>query len=213
MNLDEMVPKTPSSQEIGPRFCPDCGYEPGRAEERPLCARCGTALALQGYCPICESRWRLAVGEMCPKHEVELIADEPVGGIAAAPGTPIRWVTVTRFPHTLAAAGARIRLEAEGIPTFLEGERMGSPSMYRVATGGVKLQVPAEMAADARIILSQNWSWPLEEGDEDLEEIGEEPAPDPAGSMTGWAIEAIIILILASPALIWLLVKLLGSHD
>ena len=32
---------------------------------------------------------------------------------------------------------------------------MGSPAMYRVATGGVKLQVPADRTAEARIILSQ----------------------------------------------------------
>ena len=35
--------------------------------------------------------------------------------------------------------------------------------MYRVATGGVKLQVPAEFVADARIILAQDWSWPDDE--------------------------------------------------
>jgi hypothetical protein len=62
------------------------------------------------------------------------------------------------FPDSLSAAIPRTRLEAEGISTFLDGERMGSPAMYRVATGGVKLQVPAEHVAEARIILSQNWS-------------------------------------------------------
>ena len=35
---------------------------------------------------------------------------------------------------------------------------MGSPAMYRVATGGVKLQVPADLVAEARIILVQDWS-------------------------------------------------------
>ncbi len=40
---------------------------------------------------------------------------------------------------------------------------MGAPAMYRVATGGVELQVPADQAAEARIILSQNWSLPSDE--------------------------------------------------
>src|SRR5262249_57396621 len=78
-------------------------------------------------------------------------------------GSAISWVTLMRFPDSLAATGARIRLDAEGIPTFIEGERMGAPAMYRVATGGVKLQVPVEFVADARVILSQDWSWPDDE--------------------------------------------------
>jgi hypothetical protein len=64
---------------------------------------------------------------------------------------------VGRFPTGLAAAAARIRLEAEGIPTFLEGERMAGLGAYSVATGGAKLQVPVHLLADARIILSQRW--------------------------------------------------------
>ena len=72
-------------------------------------------------------------------------------------------MTVKVFPDSLAAAIPRSRLEAEGIPTFLEGERMGSPAMYTVATGGVKLQVPAHQTAEARIILSQGWSLPGDE--------------------------------------------------
>ena len=79
------------------------------------------------------------------------------------PVTSISWVTVTVFPNSLAAAVPRTRLEAEGIPTFLDGERMGSLGMYDVATRGVKLQVPANRAAEARIILSQSWSLPTDE--------------------------------------------------
>jgi hypothetical protein len=70
---------------------------------------------------------------------------------------------VTVFPNSLVAAVPRSRLEAEGIPTFLEGERMGGPGMYGSATVGVKLQVPADRAAEARIILSQNWTLPSDE--------------------------------------------------
>ena len=68
------------------------------------------------------------------------------------------WVEVGRFADTLACQPARIRLENEGIPTMIDGERMGERSMYPVATGGVRLRVPENLAADARIILSQTWS-------------------------------------------------------
>ena len=91
-------------------------------------------------------------------------------------------------------AGARIRLEAEGIPTFVEGERMGAPAMYRVATGGVKLQVPAEFAADARVILSQDWSWPGElDGDDGPLDDLEEGHPRDSGSSRAFLIEVIAL--------------------
>jgi hypothetical protein len=67
------------------------------------------------------------------------------------------------FPNSLAAAVPRTRLEAEGIPTFLDGERMGGPGMYGSATVGVKLQVHTDQAAEARIILSQKWTLPKDE--------------------------------------------------
>jgi hypothetical protein len=113
----------------------------------------------------------------------------------------------------MAAAPARIRLEAEGIPTFLEGERMGSPAMYRVATGGVKLQVPAELAAEARVILAQSWSLPSEDddADDDLDEDWEPPAPALEPSlMRRWVMDAVIVLVLISPAIIWLVARLFG---
>ena len=80
---------------------------------------------------------------------------------------------------------------------------MGAPTMYRVATGGVKLQVPAELAADARVILDQDWSWPdedlglaedMDEGQPDHEELL--PQPDPARS---FLIEMLVILAIAIP--------------
>jgi hypothetical protein len=43
--------------------------------------------------------------------------------------------------------------------------------MYHVATGGVKLQVPAERLAEARIILSQSWSLPNDEKEACFEDI------------------------------------------
>jgi hypothetical protein len=131
--------------------------------ERRLCPECGETLIAQGYCPVCEDRWRLAVGAACPKHEVPLEAGPETSVPPHGSREPISWRTVKVFANSLLAAVPRSRLEAEGIPTFLEGERMASPGMYLEGTVGVKLQVPAERADEARIILSQDWSIPSDE--------------------------------------------------
>ena len=119
----------------------------------------------------------------CPKHEIELEAWSP----ELASGQPgegtIEWVTVGTFADAMQAQGPRIRLEAEGIPTVLQGERMGSRSMYAVATGGLKLQVPRPLEADARVLLSQSWTSPVSE--DDLDDAWEELAPEPARSGAG----------------------------
>ena len=195
-----------------PRFCPDCGRE-ADSEGRPLCSHCGGPLAIQGYCPICESRVRRRVGEPCPKHDVELLSENPFSGPPSSASSHVSWVTVARFPDSLAASAARIRLDAEGIPTFIEGERMGAPAMYRVATGGVKLQVPAELVADARVILSQDWSWPDEEFEKedglDLDDV--EPATAESASPRAFLIELLVILGLAIPLIAALVVYLRGE--
>lgn len=203
---------TPSSVGEIPRFCPDCGRAANDRLEGPLCDYCGARLAKQGYCPICEARLRRRVGETCPKHDVELLAEEPAPWPLVPDAASISWVTVQRFPDSLSAAAARIRLDAEGIPTFVEGERMGAPAMYRVATGGVKLQVPAEHAADARVILSQDWSWPGDEPElEEGPEIDEgEPIPPATESAWAFGIEFLVIVALAIPLLVLLLSSLRG---
>jgi hypothetical protein len=192
----------PTTLDRVPRFCPDCGRA-ADATDRGLCRNCGSSVAIQGYCPVCEGRVRRRVGELCPKHDVPLLSDDSEDLPRLPDGSVISWVTVKRFPDSLAVSGARIRLEAEGIPTFVEGERMGSPTMYRVATGGVKLQVPAELAGDARVILDQDWSWPDEDlglaedtanGKDDHEELP--PEPDRA---RGFIIELIVVLAIAIP--------------
>lgn len=208
-----MSEETPATTVDIPRFCPDCGRAADGSSEGRLCRYCGATLALRGYCPICESRLRRRVGELCPKHDVELLAGEPDRLPRIPEGSVISWVTVKRFPDSLAAAGARIRLDAEGIPTFLEGERMGAPAMYRVATGGVKLQVPAEHADDARVILSQDWSWPGEEPELDEEPGPDEPEPLPPEATSAWAfgIELIVVLALAIPLIAALIAHLRGG--
>jgi hypothetical protein len=120
---------------------------------------------------------------MCPKHDLALDAVGPRELPHVAEGGPIRWVTVGQFRDSEAAEIPRIRLEAEGIPTFVDGERMGSRSMYEVATGGVRLAVPDTLASEARIILSQTWSATVAELDiEEVPEEDDEPYPPPSSS-------------------------------
>lgn len=158
-----MQPMKTTHPKRGPRYCPSCRFVEGDDFEGYLCPECGRTLIPQGYCPVCEDRWRLGVGALCPKHDVVL---EDVPARSSEPmlsGSSVSWITMAQFPNSLAAAVPRSRLEAEGIPTFLDGERMGSSGMYQVAIRGVKLQVPSDRVADARIILSQSWTLPSDE--------------------------------------------------
>jgi hypothetical protein len=196
-----------SDQVIGagpPRYCPRCRLdaEPGAA----LCDGCGERLEDQSYCPVCESYWRLPAKSPCPKHEVPLEEGPPEPEFPHPGKGGARWVTVGTFADALKAEAPRIRLEAEGIPTFLEGARMGSPAMYHVATGGVKLQVPQPLAADARVLLSQTWA-PEALGD-DLDDAWEELGPEPgaaAGAAMLTVMEAAAFVIAASLLLLLLI--------
>jgi hypothetical protein len=146
------------------------------------CPACGETLVAQGYCPVCEDFWPLAVGVSCPKHDISLESKPPPGPRMDLKQQDFRWVTVSRFSDSQSAHAPRIRLEAEGIPTFLEGERMGSRSMYAVATGGAKLKVPEHLAGEARIILSQTWTATaaalgIEESPDD-DELDFDPKPE-----------------------------------
>ncbi len=179
-------PHSPSRSELCPKpapgYCSRCRESFSGTFGLAICPTCGDRLIPQGYCPVCEDYWPLPVGEPCPKHDLPLDAQGPPRPQFDFLGKPVRWVTVCHFTDSLAAQAPRIRLEAEGIPTFVEGERMGSRSMYHVATGGVKLRVPDSLAPDARIILSQTWSALAAELDlEPEEEEGEEqeqPQPE-----------------------------------
>lgn len=187
-----------------PRFCPDCGHTAGTASSG-LCDHCGSTLALQGYCPVCEAHVRSPIGSLCPKHDIKLLADDEVLSPPPVTGESVRWTTVRRFPDTLAVAAARIRLEAEGIPTFVEGERMGAPAMYRVATGGVKLQVPADLTSEARVILDQDWDWPDDELSLDDDPPDHHDPADPAAVPPGWAFLAIEAAIVVVAITAWLI--------
>jgi hypothetical protein len=188
-----------------PRYCPRCDRDAGGVED--LCKHCGERLVDQSYCPICERFWRRTAGSACPKHEVPL-EDRPPESAFEGTGKPAaRWVTVGTFSDALKAEAPRIRLEAEGIPTFVEGERMGSHSMYYLATGGVKLQVPQPLADEARILLSQSWSPP--ETLDDLDDAWDDLAPDP-GAVRRSVMKGAILLVLFGPLVLTLIAKLIG---
>jgi hypothetical protein len=170
--LARMSSKKRSAPDVLPRFCPNCGDMADVAADERLCPLCGETSIAQGYCPVCERHWRIAVGEACPKHDLPLEPGPATPNRPILAGQSVVWVTIKSYENSLAAAVPRSRLEAEGVPTFLDGERMGSPGMYTTATNGVRLQVPADRAAEARIILSQSWSLPSDDDEKaDFEDL------------------------------------------
>lgn len=176
-------PQPPSGSNLSavpaPGFCPRCRKSFAGSSRLAICPTCGDRLIPEGYCSVCEDYWLLPVGVPCPKHDLPLDALGPPGLRFDLQGVPVRWVTISHLTDSLAAEPPRIRLEAEGIPTFVDGERMGSRSMYHVATGGVRLRVPDSLAADARIILSQTWSSMAAELDIEEEHEDDEQGPLP----------------------------------
>jgi hypothetical protein len=192
--------------ETRPRFCPRC-EKPGPADAT-LCPACGDTLADRGYCEVCSRHWLLRAGEPCPKHDVPL-EETAAPPLRSLEGEFTDWVSVAAFHHPNAAEAPRIRLEAEGIPTFLEGERVGGHGLYGVATGGVRLQVPRELAHEARVVLSQTWT-SAAEPDDDLDDAWDDLAPEP-GATRRTVMRAIIVLILMLPLMRLLLSLIAGD--
>src|SRR5260370_36970759 len=120
----------------------------------------------------------LGTGESWPTHEGGLLEDAHGCEPSGEPGERAMLVTVATFSHPNQANAPRIRLEAEGIPTFLDGERVAGNTLYQVATGGVRLQVPSSLASAARILISQTWA-PPPEAEDDTEDAWEDLAPEP----------------------------------
>ncbi|APW63145.1 hypothetical protein BSF38_04706 [Paludisphaera borealis] len=171
------------AQSSGPWFCPGCRRPATPTAYSKACAHCGDRLISKGYCPVCEDFLSLPAGDSCPKHQITLESHAPPGLTGRLADESSAWVEVGHYADSLACQPPRIRLEAEGIPTMIDGERMGDRSMYSVATGGVLLRVPENLADEARIILSQTWSataaaLDIEEDWPDDEE-GEVPAREP----------------------------------
>lgn len=204
------MPSGRRSTDTPPRFCPRCRRL--ARGDATLCDRCGESLAPQGYCGICDRYWPRAEGEDCPKHEIPLGAADPPAAHDWPSDVPLDWVTVRSYPHPIAAEVPRLRLDAEGIPTFLAGERMGANSLYQGATGGVKLQVPRALLADARILLAQSWAPPVADDAIDGEEpddppVAVEPIAEPEfppadpGNRWIWAFLVVAALALAATVL------------
>jgi hypothetical protein len=192
----------PGIDSIPPRYCPRCQVP--ALTDNSLCRECGETLRDQGYCPICERFWKLDPGLECPKHDVELIEGPPPPPAEAFASLEERasLVTVATFPHPVQANGPRIRLEAEGIPTFLDGEHVAGNSFSQVATGCVRLQVPARLASAARVLIAQTWTAPAEPGD-DLDDAFEELAPEP-GVRRRAIMKLAIWVILLGPVVMFL---------
>jgi hypothetical protein len=91
------------------------------------------------------------------------------GGDDRDGGEPIRWVTIATFTEPTTAHIARLRLESEDIPAIVADENMGTALWhYALATGGIKLQVPADQAAAAATALQT--TSPLPDSADDEEE-------------------------------------------
>ena len=163
--LDDFAPASPRRGDrpvpLGedgrsPTFCPRC-----RADGRPsggLCGECGEGLMPRGYCPTCEAAWKRPIGDPCPKHDQPLEDPPPPTSLGLPGQVDDRWTTVATYGHPNEANAPRIRLEAEGIPTFLDGARVAGSTLYQVATGGARLQVPESLLPAARVILAQVWA-------------------------------------------------------
>ncbi len=75
----------------------------------------------------------------------------------------IEWVVVASFDTMPAAAVARGRLEAEGIPCLLADEHLVQADwLHSIAVGGIRLRVPAEAVHRARRLLEADLSHLLE---------------------------------------------------
>ncbi len=176
-----------------PLYCARCRR--AAIEGISLCEQCGDSLAPQGYCEICERWWLLAPGTDCPKHDVAL-AESPE--FTQTVGKSGKLVVVATYGLTLEAHGPKLRLEAEGIPAFLDGARMAEHGIYQVATGGVKLLVPEEFATDARILLAQTWA-PPKLDDDDAEDDWEGLAPPDAADRRRSVMKKMIVIYLFWP--------------
>jgi hypothetical protein len=175
-------------------FCSRCRRD--RSHEDRMCSECGETLAAQGFCEICDQFWIMPVGSVCPKHDSRLESGPAKVESPFAPGESPRWTTVGVYDHALHAGGPRLRLEAEGIPTFLDGERMGDH--HAVASGGgVRLQVPGRWAEHAHGLL--NSPRPVADADDWDDDVDQpqEPREWLLGRTLGWGVLAFLAALIS----------------
>lgn len=206
---DEIVwgPTEESAPPLGPPpppgrlFCDACRKP--HATDSGLCPDCGDRLVPMGYCPVCEAFLLDRVEVPCPKHEVPLATGPPSPMPVVGNGERIDWVTVASYHQPFEAEAARLRLDAEGISAILDGLRMATNTAYHVATGGVRLQVPKAQEQEARVLLSQSWSVPGDDEDEDVEVDWDEVAPvraepgDWRGALLFWGVVLSLVVVIA----------------
>lgn len=71
--------------------------------------------------------------------------------------TKLHWTTVASFNDSTSANLARLRLEEEEIPCFLDNENTVTTLWHYInALGGIKLRVPDEHVEQAREILNEH---------------------------------------------------------
>ncbi len=159
-----MIRRKKEGSAAAPLFCPRCRKAAQSDLDRRLCPECGDTVSPQGFCLVCERYWLLPVGALCPKHDIELTLPGPADD-ASAIAHAVELGDGDGVSPLARGSRTRIRLEAEGIPTFLDGERMGEPGMHHAAAGGVKLKVPANRIDDAMRVLSHDWSLRADDGE------------------------------------------------
>ena len=104
------------------------------------------------------------------------------------------WVTLAMFWSTVEAHLARLKLEAEGVPVLLIDENLSNTQLFAVATGGVKLMVPRDQQARARLLLDLA---PVDAAE--LARQAGDRRPDAGGA--GWA-AYLVLPVLLSPLLL-----------
>lgn len=97
----------------------------------------------------------------CSDCGTALVATAPVEGVD---DEPWRWVVLDRFNKPSEAHLARSLLESEGIPVALADDHLNEINpLLGPAVGWIRLLVPAEMAPQARALLTADESAAIED--------------------------------------------------
>jgi hypothetical protein len=122
-------------------------------------------------------------------------------------------IVLARYSVPSEARGPILRLQAEGIPSFLDGEHMGANLVFQGTSGGVRLLVAEEFAAEARVLLSQSWA-PVETPEDQAEDDWEGLDAPSQSERRRAVMKKMIIFHLSWPLLagfiVWFLARFLG---